>query len=148
MAFTGCFPYSRNHAYSFTHIMSLNLCAVILQVRKLRFRKDRKLTQSHVASQCRPRSRDCNITLLTFLCPVIFFLSSYYLESHVPSPRGWVLIDSANFGSTFTPAVDGGFSHDSRGLYRNFCSVTPRKHFPHVRRYKRKPFYSYRFLSF
>lgn len=50
----------------------------ILQVRKLKFRKKRKLPQSHVTSKWRPRSQDwwTLVTLSNFLCPVIFLTKS------------------------------------------------------------------------
>lgn len=80
-----------------------------LQVWKLRFRKERKLPQCHVASNwgLGPKTgRHSCLRLFSLSQTQWFFLlrvSRCYLGSHVPGLRGCVLIGLASFGNLFTP---------------------------------------------
>lgn len=132
--------------------MSLNLCAVIiipiLQVWKLRFRKDRKLTQSHVASQCRPRSEDCNITFSLSSVQWFFSYVIMLLGKPCAQPKRLRPDSLSQFWQYFYSCRWWWSQPWLLRFIQKFCSVTLRKHFPRVRRCKRKPFYSYLFLSF
>lgn len=50
----------------------------------------------------------------------------------MPHLRGWVLTGPANCGNMFTPAIDEGLSHASRGLKRHFALVL-KETFPHCK---------------
>lgn len=152
MAFTGCFPHSRNYPYTLHiwchlifNIISGSMCYYFNSCfRGVETGLERRLLHWHVVSRWRPGSQDCLDTLawdsFHSLPSAVFLLltvSWYYLGSQVPSLRGWVLILAIFFMPCLWWWAPPCLQRFARiGLHQS----APGKHFLHVRQYKRKAF--------